>query len=231
MKILLIVNDRNDYHLMEKYLTADGSELLFCECESKAISELEECITDVDRGIDIVVIERHFDKADCFQICELIKKISQVPIVMLAQDDDKSSESKAFDIGCSDYIKAPFTFDVLTKRIKNSLHKIERSIALGKVVVNDSFVVDSNNRLVIVDGAEIKLSNKEFAILNLLTTNPDKTFSRLEIIEHVWKSQDTDKIRIVDSHVKNIRKKTRTHQIETVSNIGYRLKRKTVCFD
>lgn len=227
MKVMLIVNDKSKFHLMEKFFISEQIECDFFECENAALDAIH---NQGEKTYDIVVVDNSFDKVDCYQLCELMKKMSGVPIVMISDDQEKVSESKAFDIGCSDYIKSPYTFDILTRRLKNSIKKMG-NLNLGKKAVFEDFIIDPNNRIVISQGHEIKLSNKEFAIVNLLTQNPDKTFSRNEIIEHVWQSSDKEKHRIVDSHIKNIRKKTRTSYIETVSNIGYRLKRNTVSFD
>lgn len=92
-----------------------------------------------------------------------------------------------------------------------------------KIVLDNELVIDITNRTVMNKGDVLHLTYKEFEILKLLSTNPHRIFTRGEIIDSIWPVGEDVELRSVDSHIKNIRRKTRTRHIEVIRNIGYRL--------
>ena len=156
---------------------------------------------------------------------ELLKEIRKneihksTPIIMLTALNDEETQIKSFDYLADDYVTKPFSPKVLIKRVNailrrngESLHKIE----IGNLVINSESYEAFDN------GIKIDLTYKEFELLKLLAKNPNKVFPRQQLLNLIWEYDFYGDERIIDVHIKNLRKKLKSDVIKTIKGVGYK---------
>lgn len=218
MHIIIITNQIQKGHVLQEYLTVYGMDIEIYLNPICAIEKLKA------QDIKCILIDYAITEIDCFQLCELVSKLTKSPILIFGGSPTVEHECKAFDVGCSEYIQEPFVLDILLRRLKNVLKlKSDDENNVKKIMLDKYLVIDIINRSVAYNESVIHLTYKEFEILKLLALNPNRIFSRDEIIDSIWPVGGDVDPRAVDSHIKNIRKKTRTQHIEVIRNIGYRI--------
>jgi two-component system response regulator VanR len=152
---------------------------------------------------------------------ELVKLIREnndvVPIIMLTALGDEVDEIKGFDMGINDYIKKPFSYNILLKRVE-SLIVVNKNNSILEAV---EIVMDLDAHTVTFKGESVDLTVKEFAILQYLMENKNRVISRDQLLEHAWGTNYFTDKRNVDTHMKNIRKKIPVKNIKTVKGVGY----------
>lgn len=162
---------------------------------------------------------------DGWQLAKLIRaQDKNIKIVMLTALSEEYDEIKGFELGVNDYISKPFSFNVLIKRIENqfiSLMPVENS-----TLVYENISLNQDTYEVKIDGQLIDLTLKEYQIMRLLMLNIDKVVTRDMLMNEIWGYQYYGDTRVVDTHIKNLRKKTNTDLIKTVTGVGYKLDKK-----
>ena len=145
-----------------------------------------------------------------------------MPILMLTGKSDHQAKVAGLDSGADDYLVKPFNHEELLARVKALLRRTSGYQSLHKLVHKD-IQLDTNNYRVTKAGKEIKLIPKEFAILELLMRNPQRTFSPEAILNGAWKDDDYPLVEVVRTHIMNIRRKFDEPIIENVHGVGYRI--------
>jgi len=167
-------------------------------------------------------------KMDGMETCEEMRKMPVVKdslIVFLTARGEDYSQITGFDAGADDYVTKPIKPKVLLSRIKALLrrHKPEgQSPEPANRIVFDDLIIDKDQYIVIYRNEEISLPKKEFELLNLLCSRPNKVFTRDEIFSQVWGDNVIVGDRTIDVHVRKIREKTGLKSITTVKGVGYK---------
>ena len=182
--------------------------------------EALEIFTD-NPNYDLVILDVMMPEMDGFEACEEIRKISDVPILMLTALGDDINEIKGMDIGADDYISKPFSYPVLLAHIKALLrrkYKEER-----QVLVWAGMELDENRRRVKLDGEILNLTPREFNLLLYLVKNKGQALSREQILDRVWGYEYDGNLRTIDTHIKSLRAKLGNlgDNIKTVYRYGY----------
>lgn len=173
---------------------------------------------------DLIILDINIPNLDGYTICKMIRKESSVPIIFVTDINDEKSQIKAFDLLCDDYIIKPFSFNLLIRRIDAILRRTIRE-------EKDTFIEFEKIKLnlrtysVEIDGNNIDLTLKEFKILKLLISNYPQIVTREKLLDSIWGYDYFGDTRIIDAHIKNIRKKIVYPYIKTVKGIGYTLKK------
>ena len=160
-------------------------------------------------------------KIDGFAVCEILRKESRTPIIMLTARDDDASQMKGFDVLADDYIIKPFSMPLVLRRIEAVLRRTEQGPEEEPSVIT----LDTENYEVLVGTDEVSLTSREFEILKLLLENPGKVFSRESLLDSVWGYEYYGDQKIVNTHIKNIRKKLGVDYIETIRGVGYKIEK------
>jgi len=176
---------------------------------------------------DAVILDLMLPSRSGLDICMAVRNRGiMTPIVVLTAKDEISSKLTLLDYGADDYIVKPFSFDELLARLRAVMRR--PSNLLPDELIFDSVRLIASQHRVMVGSDELKLTNKEFAILELFLRNPNMVLEREFILDHAWDFNFNSLSNIVDVHVKNLRKKLSDTPagdiIETVSGVGYRLK-------
>lgn len=146
------------------------------------------------------------------------KRYSDVPIMMLTAVSDEYTQLQSFENLADDYVTKPFSPKVLVKRAEALLRRGEKH----PTPQGSGISIDPANYQAYEDGRPVKLTLREFELLKFLTENPGRVFTRQNLLDAVWGHDYFGDERVVDAHVKNLRKKFRAAIIETVTGVGYR---------
>ena len=175
---------------------------------------------------DLVLLDLMLPKIDGFAVCEILRKESRVPIIMLTALDDDDSQMKGFDALADDYITKPFSMPIVMKHIEAVLRRAEQGSAVPNNVIRyKEITVDTDSLTVLVGTESISLTAREFEILKLLLENQGRVVSRERLLDTVWGYDYFGDEKIVNTHIKNIRKKLGVDYIETMRGAGYKIEK------
>jgi two-component system, OmpR family, response regulator len=219
-KVLVIDDDVNICELIRLYVEKDGYEVLTVYNGKKGI----EVFTDFTPNI--VILDIMLPGADGWQVCREIRKISNIPIIMLTAKGETFDKVLGLELGADDYIVKPFDPKELVARIKAVLRRYEHKEFDVQEIVYPNLVVNRTNYAVKMNGKDIDLPPKELELLFFLASNPNKVFTREQLLEHVWGFDFYGDSRTVDVHVKRLREKidlpNQIWQLKTVWGVGYK---------
>ena len=159
--------------------------------------------------VDLVLLDVMLPKLDGIQVCQRIRESSNVPIIMLTAKGEDMDKILGLEYGADDYMTKPFNILEVKARIKNILRRASQPVATDdkKVIRVRDLVVNVVNRSVTLGGKEVRLTAKEFDLLQLFINNRGKVFSREAMLETVWKYDYMGDARTVDVHIRRLREK------------------------
>jgi DNA-binding response OmpR family regulator len=180
-------------------------------------------------GPDLVVLDLMLPGLDGLEVCRRIQAERPVPVLMLTARDDETDLLVGLAVGADDYLTKPFSMRELTARVRTLLRRVEHAAALATaapvrdVVRLGPLEIDRAARKVTVDGAPVHLTPTEYELLDLLARAPGTVLTRAVLLEQVWDWPDGSGTRVVDSHIKALRRKIGADLIRTVHSVGYAL--------
>ena len=221
--ILIIEDDKSIQNILREFLAANG---YLIEVASDGVEGIEKF-----RGNnpDLILLDLMLPKVDGYAVCEIIRQESNVPIIMLTAKNDSVSQMKGFKVLADDYITKPFSLPLVVCRIEAVLRRIDEK--KGRIEGRDKLSYKKltlylDGQEVLVYGKEVILTVREYEILKLLMENPNKIFSRENLLCSIWGYEYYGDERILNTHICNIRKKLGEEYIETIRGRGYRLVKK-----
>lgn len=178
---------------------------------------------------DIILLDVMLPKFTGFEVCQQIREFSNVPIIMLTAKDDDMDKILGLEYGADDYITKPFNILEVKARIKAIMRRIEpKKVAVESAheVKSGDMRLDCDGRRCYIEGKEIGLTAKEFEVLELLMLNPNKVYSRDELLKLVWGADYPGDVRTVDVHIRRLREKIESNPSEpkyvhTKWGVGY----------
>ena len=199
---------------MEVTCAYDGEEALHLAQENK---------------FDMILLDIMLPKMDGFEVCQAIREFSNMPIVMLTAKGDDMDKILGLEYGADDYITKPFNILEVKARIKAIMRRTAASEPKeenSKVIESGDLKLDCESRRLFVQGREINLTAKEFDLLELLVMNPNKVYSRENLLNLVWGYEYPGDVRTVDVHVRRLREKIEPNPSEpkyvhTKWGVGY----------
>ena len=220
--VLIVEDDPDTAKLVSLYLQRDGHKVL---CARDGIEGLR---LARDARPDLVVLDLMLPKLNGIGVCRTLRQESTVPIVMVTARVEEEDRLKGLDLGTDDYVTKPFSPRELAARIRAVLRrtaKVDPEPGPAEVA-HSGVTVDLHRRTVCVDDRKAVLTPTEFGILVMLIKEPERTFSREQIIDRVLGFDFQGFDRTVDAHIANIRRKIRPldgpDHIQTVYGVGYR---------
>jgi two-component system response regulator RegX3 len=223
---VLIADDEPDIVTPVSYaLRAEGFEV---ESVGDGEAALEQALRG---GYDVVVLDVMMPKLTGTEVCKRLRAQSIVPIIMLTAKDAEVDRILGLELGADDYVTKPFSARELASRIRAVLRRrdLERSAGdLETVVRAGGLEIDLAAHKVSVDGRDVRLTPSEFKVITLLAREPNRVFSRWQIMEHLWESVYVGTARAADVHISNLRQKieadpAQPERIVTVRDAGYKL--------
>ena len=172
---------------------------------------------------DLVLLDVMMPRLDGYSVCEMIRNESTTPIILLTALDDEDSQLNGFELLADDYITKPFSMPLVLKRIEAILRRSQEAESNPDVLSYRQIQLDTKNYQVFVSGQEVVLTAREFEILRLFMENPGRIFSREQLLDIIWNYDYMGDDKIINTHIKNIRKKLGVDCIETIRGVGYRI--------
>ena len=221
-KVLVVDDEDHIVELARIYLTREGYEVEGVGDGSQALARFAQIKPD------LVVLDIMLPGADGLEICKEIRKLSQVPIIMLTARDEVTDKVVGLEVGADDYLTKPFHPQELVARAKALLRRARVEPDAPKLIRAGKLEVDLERHEVRHELAKVQLRPKEFDLLTLLARHPGRVFQRSELLDLVWGYDFPGYTRTVDVHVQQLREKLAAAgitepSIETVWGVGYRL--------
>ena len=201
-KVLIVDDDTNICELLRLYLEKDGYSTVTAHDGQEAIRTFEES------NPDIILLDIMLPKLDGWQVCREIRKTSEVPIIMLTAKGETFDKVFGLELGADDYVVKPFDSKEVVARIKAVMRrKVPAAEDTDKVVKYDKLVINLTNYELWVDGKQIDTPPKELELIYHLASNPNRVFTRDQLLDEVWSFDYYGDSRTVDVHVKRLREK------------------------
>ena len=170
-----------------------------------------------ENSYDMILLDVMLPKMDGFEVCQQIREFSNMPIVMLTAKGDDMDKILGLEYGADDYITKPFNILEVKARIKVILRRSSKQVSekqQQRVITSGGLKIDCESRRVHIDGKEVNLTAKEFDLVELLITNPEKVYSREKLLNTVWGYDYPGDVRTVDVHIRRLREKIESNLME-----------------
>lgn len=203
-------------------LLQDGMEVDCAYDGEEALAYAKQC------EYDLVLLDVMLPKLDGFQVCQQIREFSDMPVVMLTAKSEDMDKILGLEYGADDYITKPFNILEVKARIKAIMRRTAKKEETqpSSVIVKGVMKIDCESRRVFIEDREINLTAKEFDVLELLAMNPNKVYSRENLLNLIWGADYPGDARTVDVHIRRLREKIETnpsepHYVHTKWGVGY----------
>ena len=217
MKKILVVEDEKDIqNIIKAFLENAEYKVETADDGLDAINFIQK------NNYDLILLDIMLPKIDGFTVCEMIRKNSNIPIIILTALTDEESQLKGFDKLADDYITKPFSMPILLKHIEAIFRRTNNNENTS-ILKYKNIILNTENYEVYVDNQKVTLTFREYEILKLFLENQGKVFTRDNILNSIWNYDYFGDDKIVNTHIKNIRKKLGYEYIETVRGVGYKI--------
>jgi DNA-binding response OmpR family regulator len=224
--VLLVDDDAGILRIVGKYFEKAGMKVLEASCAKDAFNTLAQA------SVDLVVLDIMLPDEDGLEMCARIRSESMVPVIMLTARGHVDEKISAFRKGADDYVVKPFDPDELIARARAVLKRVKETEMLmpelhpGIILHFDELTIDRDRYSAALSGSSLKLTKKEFMLLDFLASNPNRALSRDRIVEAVWGTDYDGGERVVDITIDRLRKtlatdKPQTWRIKSIRGVGY----------
>ena len=221
-KILIVDDDENICELLNLYLKKDGFDTSIAYNGRQAV-ELAE-----NYNPDLILLDIMLPELDGWQVCREIRKKSEVPIIMLTAKGETFDKILGLELGADDYVTKPFDTKEVVARIKAVLRRSTENEKAEKQeeVRYDKLIINLTNYELVVDGKSVDTPPKELELIYHLASNPNRVYTRDQLLDEVWGFDYYGESRTVDVHVKRLREKLEDVSdkwcLKTVWGVGYK---------
>ena len=207
-RILIVEDDFDIQELLQNFLQEAGYQTAVAKDGVEAVSLFSK------ERFDLILLDIMLPKIDGFTVCELIRRQSQIPIIMLTALSGEEEQIRGLDLQVDDYITKPFSMPVLVRKIAAVLRRSGRGQEeRHQTLVCRNLVLDLDSYLAAVDGREYEL------------THQGRVMTRQNLLDKLWRYDFYGDERVVDTHIKNLRKKLGIDFIQTIRGVGYKIER------
>lgn len=223
IKILIVDDDQNICELLRLYVEKEGYEAI-------AVNDGEAAILAVnEHNPKLILLDVMLPKLDGWQVCREVRKSSDVPIIMITAKGETFDKVLGLELGADDYIAKPFDTKEVMARIKAVLRRTYTDDN-AKTVKYDKLEINLTNYELIVNGKQVDTPPKELELIFHLAKNPNRVFTRNQLLDEVWGFDYYGDSRTVDVHVKRLREKledvSEKWSLKTVWGVGYKFETK-----
>ncbi len=228
-RILVVDDDREIANAIEKLLSMEGYQVI------KAYNGLEALDALVSNSIQLILLDVMMPKLDGLSTTLKIREDRNIPIIILSAKSEDSDKILGLSMGADDYVTKPYNPQELVARVKSQLRRYIHLGDVGNVhrnsrIVIDGLCLDKDAKQVIVDGEPVKLTAKEYGILEFLIENAGRVFSAEKIYERVWGERAYSVENTVMVHIRHIREKIEINPkepkyLKVVWGIGYKIEK------
>lgn len=221
VRVMVVDDDNNICEFLRLYLEKEGYEVQICHDGQEALDQFQKF------SPAMILLDVMMPRLDGWQTCREIRKSSDVPIIMITAKGETFDKVLGLELGADDYIVKPFDAKEVVARVKAVLRRSGLSDGDGvKKVEYDKLVVNLTNYELIVDGKQVDTPPKELELIYHLASNPNKVYTRDQLLDEVWGFDYYGDSRTVDVHVKRLREKLEGVSdqwcLKTVWGVGYK---------
>lgn len=221
-KILVVDDEKKIVEIIKAYLAREGY-LVAAAYDGKTAIDIAR-----REHVDLIVLDLMLPEISGWDVCRALRKESEVPIIMLTARDETTDKIVGLELGADDYVTKPFDPKELISRIRAVLRRYEAKIPQSNLIRVGDLNIDIDRRTVRRGDKGIELTSTEFDLLRLLAENPERVYSRMQLLDRTQGEAYEGYERTIDSHIKNLRKKiehdpNHPEFIITVHGAGYKL--------
>ncbi|KXG76109.1 response regulator transcription factor [Thermotalea metallivorans] len=224
-KLLVVDDDIHICELIKLYLTKEGYDVFAVHDGFKALEAIRE------EAPHLVILDIMLPKLDGWDVCRELKKVSDIPIIMLTAKDDTFDKVLGLKIGADDYIVKPFEPRELAARVDAVLRRYQKQGMTYQQIVLPNLLIDKDGYKIKIKNQVLELPPKEMELLYFLVKNKNQVFTREQLIEQIWGFDFEGDNRTIDVHIKRLREKLEPvasqYQIKTVWGVGYKFEVKS----
>lgn len=218
-RILIIEDEASIQSILSELLTDAGYIVETAEDGLESISKFRK------NHFSLILLDIMMPKIDGYTVCEMIRKESNVPIIMLTALDEEQAQIKAFELKVDDYITKPFSLKLVLMRVEAVLRRmiIQTPQQENEMITYRNIQLNPVNRTVCKNEEAIPLTNIEYSLLELFLRNQGRVFTRDNLLNQVWGYDFVGDEKAVNIHIMNLRRKLGADLIETIRGVGYRI--------
>ena len=220
-KILIVEDDPSIQEILHDFIQEAGYDITLASDGVEALTKFSES------HFDLILLDIMLPKIDGYSVSEVIRKKSDIPIIMLTALDSEEAQIRGLDLMVDDYITKPFSLPILIRKIAVLLRrsKVQKKVQeMSEIIHYQNITLDVDAYKAYINNTLIELTPREFEILQELVTHPGKILSRQYLLSRIWKYDYFGDERVIETHIKNLRKKlNNADYIETIRGVGYRI--------
>ncbi|MGL4741825.1 MAG: response regulator transcription factor [Sarcina sp.] len=223
-KILVVEDDLQIQELIKEFLMAQEYEVDTADDGVQGYEKIK------NNKYDLIIMDVMMPNMDGYSLCKMAKSKTDAAIIFLTALSEEQDEVKAFELECDDFITKPFSFNILIRRVEAVLRrgaskKQEDEKSENEMLSFEDLKIDKESYKVYLNDEEIEFTLKEFNILKNLMEAYPRVVTRENLMDNVWGYEYFGDMRVIDAHIKNIRKKIVKNYIKTVKGVGYVLEK------
>ncbi|MBR9913334.1 MAG: response regulator transcription factor [Algicola sp.] len=219
IKILLVDDEPDILEIVGYNLSAQGYQIITAENGIEAVKKAKK------EKPQLIILDVMMPEMDGIEACEQIRKLpdlSDTIITFLTARGEDYSQMAGFDAGADDYITKPIKPKVLVSKVKALLRRLKEEEKTDEVLKIGNLTINREEYKITIKGQELVLPRKEFELLSLLATKPNKVFKREEILDKVWGNEVVVGGRTIDVHIRKLREKIGDKKFKTIKGVGYK---------
>lgn len=224
-RVLIIEDDEQIANILKEYLMNRGYQINWASTGNEGLEDFKV------GNYDLLIVDIMLPGLDGYSLCQSIRLISDVPILIASARNKELDKIKGLKIGADDYVTKPFSLPEVEARIESLLRRYRRTVRAENIeevyTYEGGLKINFNRKQVFLNEKELFLTATEWSLLIVLAKNPNRPFSKKELYENVWQEEDIEGSNTVTVHIKQLRTKLREDSknpkyIETAWGIGYR---------
>lgn len=224
-RILVVEDDLQIQELIKEFLKAQNYEVDTADDGVQGYEKIK------NNEYDLIIMDVMMPNMDGYSLCKMAKSKTDAAIIFLTALSEEQDEIKAFELECDDFITKPFSFNILIKRVEAVLRRgrkekeKEFEEQVSSILKFEDLKLDKDSYKVYIENEEIEFTLKEFNILKNLIEFYPRVVTREHLMDNVWGYEYFGDMRVIDAHIKNIRKKITKNYIKTIKGVGYVLEK------
>ncbi len=220
--ILVVDDEKKIVDIVKAYLERERYHVLVAYDGEDALDMARE------QQPDLLVLDLMLPGISGWDVCRILRKESDIPIIMLTARDEVTDKIVGLELGADDYVTKPFEPKELVSRVKSVLRRSQGSATYSTILKVGELSIDIEKRLARIDGEAVELTSTEFDLLKIMAQHPGRVYSRMKLLDEAQGDSYEGYERTIDSHIKNLRKKIEVdpnhpNRIITVYGVGYKL--------
>jgi len=221
-RILVVDDEKKIVDIVKAYLERERYQVTVAYDGEEALDMARE------QQPDLLVLDLMLPGISGWDVCHILRKESDIPIIMLTARDEVTDKIVGLELGADDYVTKPFDPKELVSRVKSVLRRSQSSATYSAVLKVGELSIDVEKRLARIAGEAVELTSTEFDLLKIMAQHPGRVYSRMKLLDETQGDSYEGYERTIDSHIKNLRKKiepdpNHPRHIITVYGVGYKL--------